>query len=99
MFLPSHLECFSASYPEAMKMERPILTSNLSFARTVCKDAAMYFDNLNGKDISDKIKLLFHDEKLSKELVERGKKRLVFFDDSRAQAEKYLNICRKIANK
>ena len=99
MFLPAHLECFSASYPEAMKMERPILTGNLSFAKTVCNDAALYFDNLDPKDIAEKISLLFHDNEVYDDLVEKGKDRLLVFDDSRTQAEKYLNICREIAHK
>src|SRR5690606_33979234 len=42
MFLPTLLECFSASYPEAMKMRVPILTSNLPFAKGICGDAAIY---------------------------------------------------------
>ncbi len=96
MFLPSHLECFSASYPEAMKMERPILTSDLSFAHTVCKNAAVYFDSRDPKDIAEKIKLLFHNNDLVKKLVANGKERLGDFDTSRVQAEKYLMICKEI---
>ena len=99
MFLPTHLECFSASYPEAMKMERPILTSNLSFATTVCEDAALYFDNLNAEDIADKIKNLFHDKELYDNLVLKGKERLNVFDDSKGQSEKYLKICNDIVHK
>ncbi|HIP11462.1 MAG TPA: glycosyltransferase family 1 protein, partial [Arcobacter sp.] len=40
LFAPTLLETFSAAYPEAMKMEKPILTSNYSFATDVCQDAA-----------------------------------------------------------
>lgn len=97
MFLPSHLECFSASYPEAMKMEKPILTSDLSFAHTVCGDAAIYFDNLSSHDIANAIIKLFHDENLYNALVNKGKERLESFDNSRQQAEKYLQICRDIS--
>lgn len=96
MFLPSHLECFSASYPEAMKMERPILTSNLSFAKTVCGDAALYFNNTNAKDVAEKIKKVFHDNDLYEDLILKGKERLKSFDDSRGQAKKYLKICKEI---
>jgi glycosyltransferase involved in cell wall biosynthesis len=97
MFLPAHLECFSASYPEAMKMERPILTGNLSFAQTVCKDAALYFDNLNSKDVAEKISLLFHDNEVYDNLVKKGKDRLLAFDDSKGQAIKYLKICKELS--
>lgn len=97
MFLPSHLECFSASYPEAMKMERPILTSNLSFAKTVCENAALYFDNSNPEEIANKIKNLFHNEKDIENLVKKGRERLKVFDNSRGQAKKYIEICREIS--
>ncbi len=41
--MPTLLECFSASYLEAMYMKKIIFTSDLPFAHTVCKDAAFYF--------------------------------------------------------
>lgn len=97
MFLPSHLECFSASYPEAMKMQRPILTSNLTFATTVCDNSALYFDNSSAKDIASKIIELFHNEETYKSLVNRGIARLACFDSSRQQAVKYLEICRRLS--
>ena len=98
MFLPSHLECFSAFYPEAMKMKRPILTSDLSFATIVCGDVALYFDNLNAKDISEKIKSLFHSKTLYDALKARGVERLLSFSDSRQQALKYLETCKEITS-
>lgn len=96
MFLPSHLECFSASYPEAMKMQKPILTSDLSFAHTVCGEAAIYFDNTNALDIAEKIKMLFENEGLYKKQVEVGNKQLLKFQSSREQAIKYIEICKEI---
>ena len=96
MFLPSHLECFSASYPEAMKMRRPILTSDLSFAHTVCGDAALYFDNSNALDIVEKLELLFSNPSLYNQLVNSGEARLNCFLDSRSQAESYIEICNQI---
>lgn len=99
MFLPTHLECFSASYPEAMKMEKPILTSGFSFAKTVCNKAAVYFDNTNPKDISEKIISVFHNDDLYNSLIIEGKKRLREFDNSMKQAKKYLRICEEIKNK
>ena len=93
MILPTLAECFSASYPEAMVMGKPILTSDLPFARTVCKDAALYFDPLDAKDIVDKILSLLENEKLRKRLVNEG--RLVFskIPNAKERAIKYLEIC------
>ena len=52
LFLPTLLECFSANFPEAMKMEIPIITSDLPFATEVCKDSALYFDPMDSVDIA-----------------------------------------------
>ena len=96
MFLPTLLEVFSASYPEAMKMQKPILTSNYSFAKDVCRDAAIYFNPLEPKDIAEKIKKIFSNKVLYQELIERGKKRLKEFETARTRAEKYITLCEKI---
>ena len=50
IFLPTLLKVFIAAYPEAMKIEKPIMTSNYSFATDVCQDSALYFDPLDSKD-------------------------------------------------
>ncbi len=97
LFLPTLLECFSANYPEAMVMERPILTSNLSFATEVCVDAARYFDPMAPNDIAQNIIELVTNENLRTHLVLAGKKRLKEFDTPRQRAEKYLDICKKIS--
>lgn len=41
---PSFLECFSANYVEAMYCKKPIICSDLSFAKITCDDVAFYFD-------------------------------------------------------
>lgn len=96
-FLPTLLECFSANYPEAMKMEKPVLTSDLSFATDVCANAALYFNPVNARDIADKIIELVEHEALQKQLVENGKVRLKDFCTASQRAEKYMEICKKIA--
>ena len=96
LFLPTLLECFSASYPEAMMMEKPILTSNLPFATTVCKDAALYFDPYNAQDIANKIISLVNDKTLSYKLIKKGKECMKSFLTPKERAAKYLEICKKI---
>ena len=96
MFLPTLLEVFSASYPEAMKMKKPILTSDLSFARDVCGNAASYFNPLDENDIYYKIIELIENKNLREELIENGTKKLNTFETSRSRAEKYLEISNKI---
>jgi len=96
LFLPTLLECYSASYPEAMCMGKPILTSNLSFATNVCKDAALYFDPLDGRDIAKKIKMLVENQNLYTELKEKGAERLKEFGKASDRAKAYLQICENI---
>ena len=96
IFLPTLLECFSANYPEAMIMKKPILTSDLGFARTVCQNAALYFDPTNVRDIVDKIMLLINSPKLQNELVSRGLIRVNELPTARERAQMYLDICKEI---
>jgi glycosyltransferase involved in cell wall biosynthesis len=96
MFLPTLLECFSASYVEAMFMEKPILTSNLGFAKTVCEDSALYFDPLNEKDILEKINILILDKNLQKKLVSNGIERRLIFNSANQRALNYLKICKNL---
>lgn len=96
MFLPTLLECFSASYPEAMAMEKPIVTSDLGFARTVCADAAIYFDPIDSEDVTQKVIQLYQDQVLQKKLIAHGVKRLNVFDNPQSRARKYLEICQTL---
>lgn len=93
MILPTLLECFSASYAEAMAMERPIVTSDLGFARTVCDDAALYFDPMDPADIAARICTLVQSSVLRHQLVEKGKGRLPDFGTAGNRAARYLEIC------
>lgn len=99
MLLPTLLECFSASYVEAMKMKVPILTSNLSFAKDICQDAALYFDPVDPNDILEKIEALFSNKELYHQLLESGVKRLSNFNNYQERAEKYIEICENIATR
>jgi glycosyltransferase involved in cell wall biosynthesis len=96
LFLPTLLECFSANYPEAMFMKKPILTSNLSFATSVCGDAALYFDPLDAHDIVEQIKKVVTDPFCYKNLINKGVERLRHFLTSSERAKQYLSICASI---
>lgn len=97
LFLPTLLECFSASYLEAMFMGRLILTSDLSFAHTVCHNAAIYFDPYNENDIADKIKTAFSSEKLVLGKIEAGATQFQKFPSARERAVNYLTCLSKHA--
>lgn len=97
MFLPTLAECFSASYPEAMAMEKPIVTTDLGFARSICGDAALYFEAKNAKSAADQIEALIKDQELQEILIKNGEKQLQIFDTPEERARKYLEICEEVA--
>ena len=72
VYLPTLLETYSATYPEAMVMRRPIVTSDLDFAHDICGRAALYTDHLSPQDAAKKIEAVVSDPDLESELVEQG---------------------------
>ncbi|MCO4293124.1 glycosyltransferase [Solitalea sp. MAHUQ-68] len=96
LFLPTLLECFSASYPEAMRLSKPILTSNLPFAKGICDDAALYFNPLDPVEIASQIRKLAENTSVYKDLIDKGNTRLHSFNSAEQRAKKYLEICDSI---
>lgn len=92
----SLLETFSAVYPESMKMEKPLLSSDFSFSRSICGNSALYFNALSPKDLSEKIVMLIYDEKLQKNLINNGNIKLNTFETAISRATKYLHIIKEI---
>lgn len=92
-FIPTLLECFSAAYPEAMVMGKPIVTTDLDFAHSICDNAALYYDALSAESACEAIERLINSPELQKRLRSNGYQRLQVFDSARSRAEKYLKIC------
>ena len=92
MFQPTLLECFTAIYPEAMKMEVPIVTTDLDFARGLCGDAAAYYSPLDAEQAASLLYQVSTDQKLRANLVENGKKQLLKYDTYQQRTEKLINI-------
>ncbi|WP_050290319.1 glycosyltransferase [Yersinia kristensenii] len=92
LFLPTLLECFSASYVEAMYMGKPIFTSNRAFAKTVCGDSAYYFDPLKADDIANTIITAYENPLVINKKCLDGKELVSKFPSARERAEKYLSI-------
>jgi glycosyltransferase involved in cell wall biosynthesis len=74
MFLPTLLETFSANYPEAMAARRPIVTSDLEFARSLCGNAAEYFDPLDPEDAGKALLRVADDLLRRQKLISEGDK-------------------------
>lgn len=92
MFLPTMLECFSASYIEAMKMNKPIITSDLGFAKGLCNEGAVYFNPINPKDIAKKIYRVAKDETFRNNIVSNASKQLYRFDSPEDRVKKIIAL-------
>jgi len=98
LFLPTLAECFSASYPEAMMMKKPIITTDLGFAKSICGNAALYFEPKNAKAAAAEIEKLITHQNLQNTLIQQGKEQLTKFDNPEDRARKYLELCEYYQN-
>lgn len=96
MFMPTLLECFTATYPEAMRMERPIVTTDLEFARGLCGEAACYYSAADAEAAAEAIYRVATDEAYRGQLVANGKEQLKKFDNYEQRAEKLMKILEEI---
>ena len=81
LFLPTLLESYSGTYVESIYFKRPIFTSDLDFAREVCKDAAFYFNPLDINEIISVLQSAFMNPETIYEKIEAGKEHLIGSDD------------------
>lgn len=96
MFMPSLLECFTATYPEAMRMERPIVTTDLAFAQGLCGEAAFYYSAVNPESAAEALYRVATDKQIAKRLIEKGKEQLKTYDNYEERARKLVNILEEI---
>lgn len=99
MFMPTLMECFTSTYPEAMRMEVPIVTTDLEFARGLCGDAACYYSSLDAESAAEAIYKVATDKKYASTLVINGKEQLKKFDNYEQRTEKLIKILEEIQNK
>lgn len=98
-FQPTLLECFTATYVEAMRMKKPIITTDLEFAKGICKDAAAYYSATSAQSAADVIYQVASNPSLQSKLIDNGVRRLSAFDNQTVRAEKLIKICEKITSK
>lgn len=96
MFLPTLLECFSASYAEAMRMKKPIITTDLPFAHGLCGECAEYYSPLSAKDAAEKIYNLLTNKARIDSITQKGEKHLKNFDDYNSRTAKLIQIAEQI---
>ena len=88
--LPSTLESFSNMIAESWAMEKPLLISDLSWCRSLCGDAAIYYDYLDPCSLVDKIQLLIDSDQAP--IVAAGTAQLGSYPTSEQRFKNYLDI-------
>ena len=74
--MPTLLESFSGTYVESMYFEKPILTSDLDFAKEICGNGAIYFNPFNTQEQLDAIKFISENNKEISKLIKNQKLQL-----------------------
>lgn len=95
-FVPTLIECFTAMYAEAMRMQLPIVTTDLPFARGLCGDAAEYYQPLSPEDAAEKIYSVANNVAKRTCLINNGERQLLTFDTSEQRARKLIDYCEEI---
>ena len=87
VFLPSVAELFSATWLEAFATDRPLLCADIASARTVCGNAAHYFDGHSVPAALEALEKIADDKKLRTKLIAAGKERLAHFQKGPSRAD------------
>jgi glycosyltransferase involved in cell wall biosynthesis len=86
------MECFTATYPEAMRMDVPIVTTDMEFARGLCGDAACYYSAIDSTAAAEAIYKVATEKDYAVRLVANGKEQLKKFDNYEERADKLIGI-------
>lgn len=95
---PSLFEGFGVPVAEAMKCNVPVLTSQDSSMQEVAREAALYFDPNNYADIAEKMMVIYKDEVLRMQLIEKGKLIVAKYNWERS-ADLFWQVILKTADK
>lgn len=78
---------FNFPIAEAIRCDVPVITIDEAQKKEVAKEAALYAESNNNADMADKMMLLYKDEKLRKELIEKGRLIAMKFNWEKATAD------------
>ena len=97
--LPSMLESFSNTIAETWEMGNPLLVSDLSWARSLCGQAAAYYKYLNVDSFIETLLGLINDDTAREDLIIEGRKQLSTYPTSRQRFESYMSIIEQVVEK
>lgn len=87
LVFPSLYEGFGLPILEAFAAGVPVLTADNSSLPEVAGDAALYCHATDETDLAEKIRIIWSDDRLREELVQKGKSRLTKFSWDRCTRE------------
>lgn len=96
VFLLSKLESFSNNIIEAWEYKKPIIISNELWSKSICKNAAIYVNRNNEKDISNQIENYINNENKRKELISNGEKLLLEYPTIDQKTKQELEYIKKV---
>lgn len=97
-FQPTLLECFTATYPEAMRMGLPLIACKLEFAEKLCGSGALYFDWNDETTAANLIYQLATDKTLASTMKDKGKKQLLQFDNYEQRTRKLIDATIRLSS-
>lgn len=97
VILPSQLESFSNTIAEAWTMDRPLLISDLAWARSLCGTGAAYYKYRDPYDAAGQILKLRHDRGHYDALIAQGRGMLNSYPKPSERFKQYLSIIEEYA--
>ncbi len=92
VILPSQLESFSNTIAEAWMMQRPLLISDIDWARSLCGTGAAYFQYRNPQSAAEQILRLRKNNECYRNLVSEGERMLRTYPAPVDRFKQYLAI-------
>lgn len=99
LFFPSYLETFGNAFVEAMSFGLPICAVALPYARSVCDEAAIYYQKDSVEDAAKNILRLKNDIHFREKMSNKSKERFYEFPSWEEVARRYLSILENLINK
>ena len=93
---PSLYEGFVLSVLQAMQCNVPVITAAGTSMQEITKEAGLYIDANSFTAIADKMMLLYKDENLRNELVQKGKSVAAEYNWKRTAELLWQSICKAI---
>ena len=92
VILPSSLESFSNTIAEAWAMQKPLVISDLDWARSCCGEGAVYIRYRDSDDIARKLIMLKESPEYAKAIIEAGRRMQSTYPTSRERFAQYLEL-------